>query len=83
MFEPQTFLYSVDAERGVATLTLDRPDRLNALTFGVYEELRRAFYALHDEDAVRVIVLTGSAVERLALLLLEYGPKAPALRRFQ
>jgi enoyl-CoA hydratase/carnithine racemase len=50
----------VDADTGVATLTLDRPDRLNALTFEVYDELRRAFYALHDEEDVRVVVLTGS-----------------------
>lgn len=60
MFEPKSFLYEVDAESGVATLTLNRPERLNALTFEVYDELRRAFYALHDEDAVRVILLTGT-----------------------
>lgn len=60
MFEPKSFLYDVDAETGVATLTLNRPDRLNALTFEVYDELRRAFYALHDEETVRVIVLTGT-----------------------
>jgi len=60
VFEPQSFLYSLDADRGVGTLTLNRPDRLNALTFEVYEELRRAFSALHDDDAVRVVVLTGS-----------------------
>ncbi len=60
MFEPKSFLYDVDAETGVATLTLNRPDRLNALTFEVYDELRRAFYALHDEESVRVIVLTGT-----------------------
>ncbi len=60
MFEPESFLYSVDEDSRVATLTLDRPDRLNALTFETYEELRRTFYALHDEDAVRVVVLTGS-----------------------
>lgn len=60
MFEPDSFLYSVDHETGVATLTLNRPDRLNALTFEVYYELRRAFDALHDEDSVRVVVLTGS-----------------------
>lgn len=60
MFEPSSFLYSLDEETGVATLTLNRPERLNALTFEVYEELRRAFRELHDEQAVRVIVLTGS-----------------------
>ncbi|MDX1492658.1 MAG: enoyl-CoA hydratase family protein [Longimicrobiales bacterium] len=60
MFEPNSFLYELDASSGVATLTLNRPERLNALTFEVYDELRRAFYALHDEEAVRVVVLTGS-----------------------
>src|SRR5690606_39910296 len=44
----------------VATITLDRPDRLNALTFEVYEELRDTFRALHDEAGVRSIVLTGA-----------------------
>ena len=60
MFQPKSFLYSLDADTGVATITLNRPDRLNALTFEVYDELRRAFYALHDEEDVRVIVLTGT-----------------------
>lgn len=60
MLEPSSFLYEADEATGVATLTLNRPERLNALTFEVYDELRRAFYALHDDDSVRVVVLTGS-----------------------
>ena len=60
MFEPKSFLYSLDADTGVATITLNRPDRLNALTFEVYDELRRAFYVLHDEKDVQVVVITGS-----------------------
>jgi enoyl-CoA hydratase/carnithine racemase len=60
VFQPKSFLYSLDVDTGVATITLNRPDRLNALTFEVYDELRRAFYALHDEEDVRVIVLTGT-----------------------
>lgn len=60
MFEPNSFLFAVDAETGVATITLNRPDRLNALTFEVYDELRRLFYALHDQAEVRVVVLTGT-----------------------
>jgi len=60
MFEPKSFKYWLDEVTGVATITLDRPDRLNALTFEVYDELRRAFYSLHDEASVRVIVITGS-----------------------
>ncbi|MDA0329271.1 MAG: enoyl-CoA hydratase family protein [Gemmatimonadetes bacterium] len=60
MIDPKSFLYAVDPATGVATLTFDRPERLNALTFEVYDELRRTFYELHDEEAVRVVVLTGS-----------------------
>ena len=60
MFTPESFLYEHDADTGVATLTLNRPDRLNALTFQVYDELRRAFYALSDDEDVRVVVITGS-----------------------
>ena len=58
--EPESFLYSFDAESAVATVTLDRPDRLNALTFQVYQELRDAFRALDSEPGVRSILLTGS-----------------------
>ncbi len=57
---PESFLYGLNAETGVATLTLNRPDRLNALTFQVYDELRRAFYGLNDEEGVRSVVITGS-----------------------
>jgi enoyl-CoA hydratase/carnithine racemase len=56
----ETFRYELDAETGVATLTLDRPERLNALTFDVYNELRKAFRQLDNEAEVRAILLTGS-----------------------
>ncbi len=58
--EPRSFLYHLDPETGVATVTLDRPERLNALTFEVYDELRECFLALDHEPGVRSIVLTGS-----------------------
>ena len=57
---PQSFLYQHDAESSVATLTLNRPDRLNALTFEVYDELRAVVDALDTEPGVRAIVLTGA-----------------------
>ena len=44
----------------VATLTLDRPDVLNALTFEVYTELRDTFRALAGTAEVRAVVLTGA-----------------------
>lgn len=60
MIDPTSFRFEHDADTRIATITLDRPDRLNALTFEVYDELRRSFYALSDEKEVRAIVLTGS-----------------------
>ena len=58
--EPTSFLYEHDAETAVATITLNRPERLNALTFEVYAELRDAFRALDAEPGVRAVVITGS-----------------------
>jgi enoyl-CoA hydratase/carnithine racemase len=57
---PDSFLYRHDAETKVATITLNRPDRLNALTFDVYGELRDTFVALHREPDVRAVMITGS-----------------------
>lgn len=57
---PKSFLYEFDAETAVATLTLNRPERLNALTFEVYTELRDTFRALGTEPGVRAVVLTGA-----------------------
>jgi enoyl-CoA hydratase/carnithine racemase len=56
---PNSFLYEVDSATGVATITLNRPDRLNALTFEVYRELSATFRKLDTEPGVRAIVLTG------------------------
>lgn len=58
--DPKSFRYEHDPETGVATVTLDRPERYNALTFEVYDELRRAFETLDTEPGVRSIVLTGA-----------------------
>lgn len=44
---------------GVGTATLSRPDRLNALTFGIYDELTRLFAEVGSDPAVRCIVLRG------------------------
>ena len=55
---PEHFHY---AERdGVATLRLDRPERLNALTFDSYAELRDAFAALQSRESVRSVIVTGT-----------------------
>ena len=55
--QPKTFLYN--EEDGVATITLNRPERINALTFESYAELRDTFQRFHREPSVRAVVLQG------------------------
>lgn len=57
MMQPTTFRYAED--HAVATITLDRPDRLNALTFEVYAELRDLFAGLASHDPVKAVIVTG------------------------
>lgn len=45
---------------GVTTLTLNRPDKLNALTPEVFEQLRAHLGAIATDDSVRVVVLAGA-----------------------
>ena len=55
---PQWFRFDLTA--GVATLTLDRPDRLNALTFDVYRELAETFEDLDRHPEIRAVIITGA-----------------------
>jgi len=54
---PTTFDFKLEA--GVATITLDRPMRLNALTFESYKELAETFEQLDTSAEVRAVVITG------------------------
>ena len=57
-FVPQHFLLQVDGK--VATVTLNRPERKNPLTFESYAELRDMFRALGQEEEVKAVVLAGA-----------------------
>jgi enoyl-CoA hydratase len=50
----------VERDGGVATLTINRPKVLNALSTQTLDELRRAILALKYDDGVRVVIITGS-----------------------
>ena len=52
------FLY--DVSEGVATITFNRPEVLNALTFEVYAQFRDLMETLRYDDAVKVVILTGN-----------------------
>jgi enoyl-CoA hydratase/carnithine racemase len=56
-WQPKHFKWQV-AER-VATITLNRPERKNPLTFDSYAELRDTFHRLNHADDVRAVVFTG------------------------
>ena len=49
-------LFAFELAAGVATITLDRPDRLNALTFDIYRELAETFEQLDRHGDVRAVV---------------------------
>ena len=51
--------FSFEISDGVATLTFNRPDVLNALTFEVYADLRDLLVELPQYEDVRVLVITG------------------------
>ena len=57
-YAPRGFLWSFAGK--VATITLNRPERKNPLTFESYGELRDLFRALAHADAVKVVVITGA-----------------------
>jgi len=57
---PSSLLYASDPGTGVATITLNRPERLNALTFEIYDELRRTFRRCGHDREVRAVVVTGA-----------------------
>ena len=57
-YSPKHFLLAVKA--GVATVTLNRPERKNPLTFESYRELTDFFRACAFDDAVKAIVVTGA-----------------------
>ena len=57
-FAPKHFKWELDD--GVATITLNRPERKNPLTFESYAELRDTFHDLKHAPEVKVVVVTGA-----------------------
>jgi enoyl-CoA hydratase/carnithine racemase len=53
-------LISLDVVDGLATVTLDRPDRMNAYSVAMQRELVAALDSLDADDAVRVLIVTGA-----------------------
>ena len=56
---PVSWHFDFDVRDGVATIALNRPDRLNALTFEAYADLRDLLAQLPHRGDARVLVITG------------------------
>ncbi len=86
-FTQQWKHFRFDVTDGVATVTFDRPDRLNALTLDVYADLRDLFTELEHRDDVAVVVVRGEGrgfcsggdVEDIIGRLLEGGDQRDVL----
>jgi enoyl-CoA hydratase/carnithine racemase len=50
----------LDIEEGIATLTLNRPEKMNAFTGTMMQEVIDAFDRTDADDAVRVVIVTGA-----------------------
>jgi enoyl-CoA hydratase len=51
---------TIEASEGIATVTVNRPGKLNALNAGTVAELASVFRQLHDDDDVRGVIVTGA-----------------------
>ena len=67
-----------ETDGAVAVVTLDRPDKLNAMTLAMYDALGAAYRRARDDDAVRAIVLTGAG-ERAFSVGADLTESIPAL----
>src|SRR5260221_14221377 len=59
-YEARTFVWQVSADGKIGTITLNRPERKNPLTFGSYAELRDLFRALVYATDIKAVVVTGA-----------------------
>ena len=55
-----TDIVLIEKQNGIATVTLNRPEALNALSVAMRQAIADAFHALQADDQVRVIILTGN-----------------------
>ncbi len=67
-------LVLVEVAGGVATVTLNRPDRHNAMNSEMVEELRDALWGLEEDPTVRAIVVTGAGATYCSGIDISGGP---------
>ena len=60
MVEMKTVIPKIDEDTGVAWLTLNRPEKKNAMSRGLMAEMIALLKELRDNDKIRCIVTTGA-----------------------
>lgn len=68
----------LDRDGALAVITIDRPDKLNALTLSMYEQLGAAFAEVRDDTRIGVAILTGAG-DRAFCVGADLGESIPAL----
>lgn len=68
----------LERSSGIAVITINRPDKLNALTLAMYDELGEAFAEVRDDPRIGVAVLTGAG-DRAFCVGADLGESIPAL----
>jgi len=56
----QSFDFGYEVTDGVAVITLNRPEKLNALTLDIYAQLRDLFADMSEDETVRAVIITGA-----------------------
>ena len=77
----ETLLLESPAD-GVVQVTLNRPDRLNAMTVTMFDELESVARAIGDDRDVRVVILTGAGKAFCAGYDLDEAEELPSLGRW-
>ncbi len=77
-------LLRLDAASGVATLTLNRPEKHNALTVPMRERITQLMRQVNDEAAIRVVVIRGEgpSLSSGAEINEDWGQRAPGKKRY-
>ncbi|KJL29886.1 enoyl-CoA hydratase/isomerase family protein [Microbacterium oxydans] len=68
----------LDRDGALAVITIDRPEKLNALTLAMYEQLGEAFAEVRDDARIGAAILTGAG-ERAFCVGADLGESIPAL----
>lgn len=69
---------TLERDGALAVITIDRPDKLNALTLAMYDQLGEAFDEVRDDSRIGVAILTGAG-DRAFCVGADLGESIPAL----